>query len=602
MRISTRQTFLNSVSNMQNSQSKLADLQNQISTGKKLNKPSDDPVAAAQVVKLNRELAQTEKFQDNIDVTQRRLELEETVLDNLNSATIRIRELTIQAGNGVLSDADRKTIATEIRGLVEYSAGLMNTQDAQGEYLFAGSRGFDKPYVLNGTGEYDYVGDDGQRLIQVAPELFVPSSDSGQHLFEAASEALTVNLLPAGQGFISDLEVVNEETFAEFVEGKGDLQLEVQLDTASAIPAWQYQFRDSNGFVVEGPTALPDVATGEIVELHGLQFTLTEPAASDLVIGQQVAGIKELTVADPIAAKALYDEVGDITITFDNSGPQLQYNLTDSANNPVTINGESNPFNYTVDTDLIIGGFRLDIGTPQNGDTLTFGLPLEPRSPVSDIQVTDVNTYATQVAVLGGYGELRVEFTDPSASGSADTYELFDQAGNSVATGTFTTPADTIDLTATLGLQFKVDSPLDGQSVKLKVPATTETTFVPEEQKQNILDVALELAEVLETPVEGGEQQRVFNEAISSALDKLRQVEERNLEARTAIGSRLNSLENTKTSNEGFKLFTQTALSSIEDVDFAEAISELKLEEAVLQAAQASFVKIQELSLFNFIR
>ncbi|MCO4758790.1 MAG: flagellar hook-associated protein FlgL [Oceanospirillaceae bacterium] len=596
MRISTRQTFLNSVSNMQNSQSKLADLQNQLSTGKKLNKPSDDPVAAAQVVKLNRELAQTEKFQDNIDVTQRRLELEETVLDNLNNATIRIRELTIQAGNGSLGDADRKTIATEIRGLVEYSAGLMNTQDAQGEYLFAGSRGFDQPYVLGPAGSYSYAGDDGQRLIQVAPELFVPSSDSGEYLFEAASESLAVGLLPAGQGFIADLEVANEETFAAFAKGKGDLQLEVQLDTTSVTPAWQYQFRDSDGAVVEGPTALPDIATGETVEIHGLKFTLTEPAASDLVIEQQVSGIKTLTVADPVAANALHTAVGDITITFDATNSQ--FDLTDGAGDPVTVDGQSNPFSYTNDTDQVIGGFRLDIGTPEDGETLTFGLPLTAISPVTDVQVSDVTEYA---AAANAYGELEVQFT------SATTYNLVDSGGTTILvggdfSGTPTSVALEAPALTSLGITLTVDNPVAGDIVKLKVPAGTETTMRPEEQKQNILDVALELVEVLEQPVESGTQRTELQDALSGTLDKLKQVEERNLEARTAIGARINSLDNTKTSNEDFKLFTQTALSSLEDVDFAEAISELKLEEAVLQAAQASFVRIQELSLFNFIR
>lgn len=415
MRISTRQSFLNSISNMQNSQQKLADLQNQISTGKKLSKPSDDPVAAAQVVKLNRELAQTEKYQENINVTQRRLELEETVLDNLNNATTRLRELTIQAGNATLGDADRKNIANEIRGLVEYSAGLMNTQDAQGEYLFAGSKGFDKPYVLDANGSYSYTGDDGQRLIQVAPELFVPSSDSGEYLFEAAENELDIRLLG---------------------------------DTVSA----------------------------------GDPFVTIPPAA------------------------AAY------TSAFETSEQELQY----------------------------------------------------------------------QEAV-DGLGDITVTIT------STGNYSIDDSGGNNLAVGTFT-DGDTIEF--------------NGLSFDLKNPATipSSITLVAEQDRQNVLDVALELATVLENPTDTDAQKEALNTAISETLVKIDQVAERNIEARTTIGARLNSLENTQTSNEDFLLFTKTALSGLEDVDFAEAISELKLEETILQAAQASFVRVQELSLFNFIR
>ena len=613
MRISTRQTFLNSVSNMQNSQSKLADLQNQIATGKKLNKPSDDPVAAAQVVKLNRELAQTEKFQDNIDVTQRRLELEETVLESLNNSTTRIRELTLQAGNGIVSDADRKAIATEIRGLVEYSAGLMNTQDSQGEYLFSGSQGFDKPYVLNGDGSYSYVGDDGKRMIQVAPELFVPSNDAGEYLFEAATEAVNVKFLPANPSFITDMEVVDEDVFAAFAKGKGDLQFEVQLDTTQSVPTYQYQFRDSNGVVVNGPTALPDIGAGESVSVQGLKFKITEPPVSDWEVDQQFKGIKEISVADAKTATALDTDIGDITLTFDPANNE--FDLTNSLGNPVTIDGKvQTDIKYTPESDLLVGGYRLKLGTPVVGDSVTLGLPLQQLSPVSKIEVTDKTQYAAATAdmtavlpAVAGLGEVSIRFNMP-----ASTYDLLDGSGAAFLTGvalpaTPTTIAlerpDAPNPNIPLGISLTVNkAPTDQDIVKLEVPAHTETAFRPEEKRQNILNVATQLATVLETPVENDEQRAALKTAVSDTLSKLDQVRERNLEARTTIGSRINALDNTKTSNEDFKLFSKTALSSLEDIDFAEAISELKLEEAILQAAQASFAKIQELSLFNFIR
>ncbi len=150
MRISTQQQFLSSIDNMQRSQSNIADLQEQISTGKRLRNPSDDPVGAAQLVKLERELSQYNKYDDNINVTKRRLEQEDSILDSINIATDRMRELTISAGSDTINDADRATIAQELDQLVEYVAGLMNTQDAQGEYLFAGNKGGEAPYVKQG--------------------------------------------------------------------------------------------------------------------------------------------------------------------------------------------------------------------------------------------------------------------------------------------------------------------------------------------------------------------------------------------------------------------------------------------------------------------
>ncbi|WP_372835786.1 flagellar hook-associated protein FlgL, partial [Pontibacterium sp.] len=468
MRISTRQAFLSSVSNMQNSQSRLADLQNQISTGKKLNKPSDDPVAAAQVVKLNRELAQTEKYQDNIDVSQRRLELEETVLESLNDAAIRIRELTTQAGNGTLSDADRKGIATEIRGLVSYSAGLMNTQDAQGEYLFAGSKGFDRPYQQDGEGNYRYEGDDGQRLIQVAPELFVPSGDSGQYLFEAASDTVELNFLPATPSYISGLEIVDEDVYTDFSRGKGDLQIEVVLDPDSPTPSYQYQIKDSGGTLVEGPHALLDIANGETVEVQGLKFTVNQPAESAFVLEPEVSGVKGVSVVQPNVANALQTSVGDITITFDNTGAVNQYSLTDSEGNPIAIDGSSGPFDYESGQDLIVGGYRLELGSPNTDDSFTFGVPLSPISPVTKVQVTEINEYA---AAANANAQLEIQFTSES------TYDLVYATGT--VSGLSFDTSDTLILAAplgnSLGVTMTVDNPKAGDVVTLDLSGGVNT-------------------------------------------------------------------------------------------------------------------------------
>jgi len=147
MRISTSQVFLSNLDNLTRTNTELFKTQQQLSTGKKVLQPSDDPLAAAQIIKLKKEVARNDQFQGNIDVSRRRLELEEIALDQLNNINIRLREITIQAGNGVLSAADRESLATEVDEMTQQMLGLMNTKDAQGEYLFAGFKGGDAAYV-----------------------------------------------------------------------------------------------------------------------------------------------------------------------------------------------------------------------------------------------------------------------------------------------------------------------------------------------------------------------------------------------------------------------------------------------------------------------
>jgi flagellar hook-associated protein 3 FlgL len=420
MRISTQQQYFKSIDQMQSGQAKLAGLQEQISTGKKLNTPSDDPVAAAQVLKLELELAQYKKFDDNINVTERRLELEETILNGVNTATDRMRELTLQAGNGTLSDQDRKTTSNELKELTSYVASLMNTQDAQGEYLFSGSQGGTQPYVLE-NGRYEYQGDDGQRQIQVGSALYMPSNDSGQYLFEAADDGLSVQL------------------------------------------------------------------TGQAVFDYETGATATEPF------------VRNATFPD-VDAEAKFQE-------------------------------------------------------------------------------------ATK-----GLGALTIAVTEDPLMPGTYNYQMKDSGGNAIVPLTPFTPGETLDFN---GISFELYAPTD--------LTQNEITLNVSAEKSNILDVAMNLADVLAMPVTTDEERSALNEAVTKGINQFAQVAERNIEARTTLGSRLSTLEQVSGSNLDFKLSTETAISQLVDADLASVISQFKLAEVTLEAAQATFGRISSLSLFNYI-
>lgn len=185
MRISTVQIFTNNVDNISKANNDLFRTQQQSATGKRVLQPSDDPLASAQIIKLKKEVARNDQFQGNIDVSRRRLELEEIALDQLNNINIRLREISIRAGSTVLSAADRQTLATEVEEMTKQMLGLMNTKDVQGEYLFSGYQGEQKTYEYNqDTKRYQFMGDDGRRMIQIGPDNRIASTDSGLELFE----------------------------------------------------------------------------------------------------------------------------------------------------------------------------------------------------------------------------------------------------------------------------------------------------------------------------------------------------------------------------------------------------------------------------------
>ncbi len=184
MRISTLQAFsigLNGISDVSGQSIKT---QNQISTGKRIINPSDDPVASARVLQLNQDKAQRDQFISNIDSSTGALELEEQYLESAYEIIIRIRELAIQAGNGAYTIVERHSIAEEVEVRMEELVDLMNSRDINGDYLFAGFKGDTQPFVKTDSGSYDYEGDEGQRFVSISSSTTIAVSDSGKAVFE----------------------------------------------------------------------------------------------------------------------------------------------------------------------------------------------------------------------------------------------------------------------------------------------------------------------------------------------------------------------------------------------------------------------------------
>jgi len=183
MRISTLQMFRQSVDTILDQQTKLNKTQNQLSTGKRINNPSDDPTGAAQLVKLSETSRITEQYQNNILAARSRLVLEESTLGSAGDALQRIRELTIAALNDTNGAAERTAIAVEVRQLAEEVMGLANSKDGSGQFMFAGFQVLTMPFSESPPGTFNYNGDQGQRQIQIGASRQIADGNSGQAVF-----------------------------------------------------------------------------------------------------------------------------------------------------------------------------------------------------------------------------------------------------------------------------------------------------------------------------------------------------------------------------------------------------------------------------------
>lgn len=170
---------------MLSQQAKLQQTQLQISTGKKLLTPSDNPVAAARIIDLNQSIKTTEQYQSNINAARDRLSMEEGVLKNATDVLHRINELGIQGLNDTNSASDRTAIAVEMEELNKQLLGLANTKNSNGEYLFAGFKSTTLPFShdVGNPGAYTYAGDANSRSIQIDASRQITDGDPGVKVF-----------------------------------------------------------------------------------------------------------------------------------------------------------------------------------------------------------------------------------------------------------------------------------------------------------------------------------------------------------------------------------------------------------------------------------
>ena len=191
-----------------------------MSTGRRVNTPSDDPVAATRILNLQQDNALLSRYRDNITLATNNIEEQESLLQNALLAVQRLEELTIQAGDGALSNLDRIAISEETQEIYEQLIGIANSQNARGEYLFAGSQAEQKPYVVQPDGGVVYNGDEAEREVEIASGSYVSIRDSGFDVFENISNKhRIVTSTDNNNGFhINSGDLVDEQAFDDFYD------------------------------------------------------------------------------------------------------------------------------------------------------------------------------------------------------------------------------------------------------------------------------------------------------------------------------------------------------------------------------------------------
>jgi flagellar hook-associated protein 3 FlgL len=190
MRVTQASQQTQFLANLDTLESNISTTQNEISTGDAYTTPSQDPAAAGLVDNYQQVLAQSKQFTANANSAQTDLNTEDTALTNVTSQLQSLRDLALQAESGTVSNQNLSSIATQMQQIQNSLLSLANTQDGNGNYIFAGYSSQTQPFTLTSTGA-SYSGDQGTRQIQVATGQTVATGDSGDAVF---------NNIPTGNG------------------------------------------------------------------------------------------------------------------------------------------------------------------------------------------------------------------------------------------------------------------------------------------------------------------------------------------------------------------------------------------------------------------
>ena len=555
MRISSIQSFNNGVSGLQENYANVTRTQEQISSGKRILTPADDPVASVRLLQLDQQQAVLSQYKDNLTAAKNSLTQEETTLTSTVNVLQRIRELTVQAGGGALSAADRKAIANELGERENELLNLMNSRNARGEYLFSGYLGKTEPFIRNPDNTYSYQGDEGQRSLQVASSTTVAINDNGRELFEDVTNANRIS----NNGGVNNPALPTPP---------------LPATTIAPVPSASQRVFMSPGLVEDNEQFNSAFRNGEPYSLafvSGKQFRIYDSAGADVT--SEIPGGGQI---DPLASS------GNV-INFRGMRFQLDVVLKEGDN--------------ALDLDNLLANtatpglpgaatHSFTLQTSQTDFALTRASSNTSAAVVSGGTITNQATFAAQFPTSG----VLLRFT------SASNYNVYSQpvgpSSTPIAVGNAPGPYP-----ATINL-FGVDVSLSAGAA-----AGDEFNVQPQFQEQrSILNTIARLRQALESSPASPAGNLAVRDEVNIALKNMDNGIGQVLEVQTKIGARLNLVDSTETDNEDVTLVNKAVQSELRDLDYAEALSRLSFQTVILEAAQQSYVKIAGLNLFDQLR
>jgi flagellar hook-associated protein 3 FlgL len=286
MRISTRQTFDAGIDRLQLRQRELQESQQKLASGKRVERASDDPAAAARAERALASIGRQDASQRALDASRNMLTLTEGALGDANELMQQVRETLVAAGNASYSDAERAGLAERLRALRDQLLVAANRGDGSGGYLFGGQGAAEPPFV-DAPGGVAFRGTAGE--LQAPLDEAMPLSTDGRAAWLAAAsgnglfETRVLTATPGqAQSWIDAGRVTDPQTFfaatsPPAVADPANLDYRISF----SVGAGGTTYTVTKDGAATALTGVPYVS-GQAIEIDGMAFAVNgSPAAGE---------------------------------------------------------------------------------------------------------------------------------------------------------------------------------------------------------------------------------------------------------------------------------------------------------------------------------
>jgi flagellar hook-associated protein 3 FlgL len=588
MRIATSTLYANSVANMNQQQATIAELNQQIGTGKRVTTPGDDPVAAASAVRVNLQISRNSDLASNRQTVSTSLNAVSTALSSATALMTSIKSELVAAGNGAYDLPQRQFLAKQLQSQMQEMMGYANVQDGNGEYLFSGYKTGTQPYVL---GNHVNVGGSSGNAAGVS------LSDSGTALTSPFPGTATVTIASytAGSPPSFTYNVSGLPNASDNVTNAASVNGQISLGGATLTLNGSPAIGDS--FVVApAPTQFQGDSGTRTVEVYeGRQMPINLSGASVFASVPTGNGSFANSAAGGNTGTGLIDGGSVVSsLALTHKPYQLQFTATPSV---AITPGNVNQGSATVAASSISG-----VPVPLDKYQLSFSVAAGGATTYSVLDTTSGASVASNAAYTPG-GAISVNGVSFAVTGTpaqgdvlnlgpgpATSYNVIDPG-----TGTALLSNQTYKSGSAIqfdGMSFSITgAPNYGDQFNVN-PSTTTDVFAT---MQSAIDA-------LNNSGSGAQGSAVLANALSLANAGIDAASNQVEVAQTTVGGRLQELSSLDSSGSQLKLQYQQSLNTLTAVDFTAAVSSLSQAQVALTAAQKSFVQVQNLSLFNFIQ